>query len=519
MSVNRTQARNLTFNWGGHAASLFVLFFLSPFVVRELDATTFGIWSLLNVLAGYMGIFDLGVRASVGRHVALYLGKKDSKGVDETIRAGLAFFSLVGVLFLVVGILLGWLFPHVFRKLPEIHYGTVRMLLPVMAINVWLSALATIYSSILTAQDRFDLTRLVDLAALAVRTSGTVLALIYGADLMGLAAAVSVGNLVALGGNCFFAYRKYRLLKSWPLFFNRSRFKEIMGYGLAAFVSSAAVKIIGQSDLVIAGAIFNVAAVREYSVGAMLVYYSSTFIMLIQRTLFPSIQRAVGQGDTETVRWLYLRQIRIAMIFGIPMFVGMTAFANPFIRLWMLQKGFGEESVAISAGVMSILALSKLPMIFIGGAINILNAIGFVRVSAAMAITEAFTNLALSLIFTLKLELGLYGIAAGTLLSRLLIRTIWLPLIACRKTGTTLWDFSIRLVIPTVLSAFIFAGFCYFFLWLVPPATWTTFFGNICSVLLLYILVIVPFLLPKELRERLFLRLQNNPLIVFGKKG
>ncbi len=90
----RIHLRNLAFNWGGHAATLLVMFFLSPYIVGELDAVTYGIWSLLNVLTGYMGIFDLGVRASVGRHVALYLGKKDERGVDETIRAGFAFFSM-----------------------------------------------------------------------------------------------------------------------------------------------------------------------------------------------------------------------------------------------------------------------------------------------------------------------------------------------------------------------------------------------------------------------------------------
>lgn len=491
-------------------ASLVVLFFLSPFVVRELDATSYGIWSLLNVLAGYMGVFDLGVRASVGRHIALYFGKKDAKGVDETIRAGLAFFSLVGILILIVGMLLGWVFPHAFKKVPEVHYTTVRLLLPIMVVNVWLSSVATIYASILNAQDRFDLTRSVEMAVLAVRTVGTVLALLYNIDLYGLVVAVLLGNIVALIGNYLLATWKYPNLRTFPLLFSRFRFKEIMGYGLAAFVSSAAVKIIGQSDLIIAGVLFSVASVREYSVGAMLVYYSSSFTMLIQRTLFPSIQRAAGRDDMATVRWLYLRQVRIAMVMGIPMFIGMAVYSEPFIRLWMMQKGFDEASVKISAGVMSVLAISKLPLLFIGGGISLLNAIGLVRVSAAMAVAEAFTNLAFSLLFTLKFGLGSLGIAAGTLVARLLIRTIWIPFLACQKSKIGFWHFTAELVFPAVFSAFSFTVFCYFIMWAFPPTTWIKFFASVCYTMLFYSLLIVPFLLPKEFRGRILLKIRSS---------
>ena len=115
-----------------------VMFFLSPYVVGKLDAVAYGIWSLLTVLTGYMGIFDLGVRASVGRHIALYLGKKDKQGVDETIRAGFGFFSLTVLVILAVAIFLGWSFPVLFKGVPPEYYYMVRILLPIMMVNVWL---------------------------------------------------------------------------------------------------------------------------------------------------------------------------------------------------------------------------------------------------------------------------------------------------------------------------------------------------------------------------------------------
>lgn len=165
-----------------------------------------------------------------------------------------------------------------------------------MALNIWFAAVAAIYSSVLTAHDRFDIARSIDLGVLLVRTASTIYALHVGWGLWGLAGAMVLGNLFALMANRFFAGSIFSGLRSFPLLFSRNRMKELFGYGFYAFISSITVKIIGQSDLVIVGAFLSVAAVREYSVGAMLVFYSAPFLSLIGNTFFPIVQRKVSGG-------------------------------------------------------------------------------------------------------------------------------------------------------------------------------------------------------------------------------
>ena len=68
--VSRT--RNVLANWGGYIFTAGVNFFLSPFVVHSLGNSAFGIWTILVSLVGYVGLFDLGIRAAVTRYVAKY---------------------------------------------------------------------------------------------------------------------------------------------------------------------------------------------------------------------------------------------------------------------------------------------------------------------------------------------------------------------------------------------------------------------------------------------------------------
>lgn len=499
----RKHLRNLSFNWGGHAATLIVLFFLSPYIVGKLDGISYGIWSLLNVLTGYMGIFDLGVRASVGRHVALYVGKKDERGVDETIRTGLGFFSLSSILILIVGLFLGWIFPIVFEGVPLEQYDTVRLLIPLMVLNVLFSAVAAIYSSVIVSYDRFDIASGIDMAVLIIRTIGTIITLEIGLGVWGLALSVLLGNFFAIILNRIYAGQIHEGLRSFPFLFSRLRLKELFGYGIPAFISRASVKIIGQSDLVIVGIVLSVSAVREYSIGAMLVYYSATFVSLIGNNFFPVIQRTVSGGTMGEVKYLFYNQLRITLCFGFLVYIGFIFYSKPFIRLWMLQDGFDMDSVSSAAAVMSILALSKLPVMYIQPCQNVLAAMGYVSVTAKISIIEALINLFFSLVFVLIFKFGIPGVAAGTLVARIVVSSFYIPYYLCQKLKISWYQFLKDAVLPGVLCSGLFSFICFFMLKIWEPETWYAFAAHIGFAVILWCFIGVFLLLPKDLSNRI----------------
>lgn len=507
MSTARIYARNLAFNWISHAANMVVLFFLSPFVIHTLGKIEYGIWSLLIVLTGYMGILDLGVRQSTGRYITLYLGRKDHAKIDQTVRTGLGFFSLIGIMILTIGTGLGWLFPSFFSSVPESYHGLVKILLPVLAIKVWLSVCSAVFSSILIAHDRFDIARGVDLVVLAARTIGTILFLKQGCGITGLTIVAVVSNIIGLLGNWYLARRIYPSLRAWPLVLSRERVRELLNYGIAAFIWAISVKIIGQTDLVIVGALISIEAVTIYSVGAMLIFYSSTLIRQIGRTFFPAVQRAAARHEMDTVRWLFLRQVRLGFIFGVPMYVGFTVFAEPFIRLWMLGTDFPELSVKKAALVMSILAASKLFSLFTLGSGQILAAIGHIRFNAIIGITEAFTNLAFSLFFVMILHWGFMGIALGSLVSHILARAFIHPWYACKKVNLSWKNFLVKIGTTGIASVVLFGAWCLLIRQNIPAYSWPLFCLQIGVALAGYVPIALLILVPKDDRKRIFIML------------
>ena len=504
MSNARIIARNLTANWVGYGANLAVMFFLSPFILHSLGLAQYGIWQLLTVLTGYMGILDIGIRASTGRYIMLYMGSKEYDKVDETIRTGLGIYTYAGCLILIVGLILGFVFPNIFPSVSKDYHKIISVLLPILAVNIWISAVRTVLSSILFAYERFDLARSTDLIMLAIRTIGTIVVLKLGLDLIGLTAVVVGCNIVGLLLNIILSHRIHKGLRLLPLIVKRDRLNEMINYGIGAFIIHVSVKVIGQTDLVIVGNLINIESVAVYSVGATLLYYSNTALTLINQTFFPPLQRATAEGKMGEAQWLLFRQVRLAMVIGIAIYIGFTTFGESFIRLWMFHpQKFPEESVRQAAQVCMVLSGSKLLLLYGFGFRSLLSATGHIGFTAKIIMVEAITNLFLSIICVLIFKWGLMGVAAGTLFARLMTSTFIIPPYACRKAGINYLRYVSVIVSNAITLGVLFAGICFGIQRILPCNNWFEFFAQVSLTLVLYAPIALLLMIPADIKKRL----------------
>jgi O-antigen/teichoic acid export membrane protein len=502
MTDARIILRNLTANWVGHGVNLAVMFFLSPFILHTLGITEYGVWQLLTVLTGYMGVLDLGVRASTGRYIILYLGQEEYRKVDETIRTGLGLYSMLSGLILASGFILGLVFPIVFPSVPQEYHMTVAILLPVLAINIWISAINTILSSLLAAYERFDLARGSDLIVLAVRTICTIITIKLGMGIIGLAVAVIACNVVGMIINLILSYRIHYRLKLWPLMLKRKRMVELYKYGIGAFIIAASVRIIGQTDLILVGNLISINSVAVYSVGAMLINYSGFFITQVETTYFPTLQKAVARENLGEVRLIIYRQVNLSLIIGLLMYIGYLSFGKIFIKLWMFHPDtFPLESVEKAYLVMVVLSCAKLLLLLNSFSKSILAATGYIGFSARMRVIEAIINLVLSIIFVVLFNWDLVGIAAGTFVSHFLIQTIIVPHYACQKAGLNWFHILFGIGGRGLIAGLLFALICFCVQRFFIPNSWVPFLLQVGLTTLAYIPIVWFLIVPANDRN------------------
>ncbi len=476
MTHARIQTRNLLVNWFGHGATLAVMLLLSPFIVHTLGKQDYGVWCLLIAMTGYMGLLDVGIRNSTGRYVIFHTGRNEHDDVNETIQTSLGFFALITGVLVIAAVGLGWFFPVLFGDVALKYRFVAMTILPLLAVNIWLTAFKVIVSSVLGAHDRFDLVQAVNVVSLAVRAGGTVAALSAGWGLMGLVTVVVGVELVTAAGYFVLARRVSSTLRVWPFHIRRPRLRALLTFSVWAGLAAMAYKIIHQTDLFVVGAALNVSLAAVYAVGAMLPEYIWGLVDQVCMTFFPPIQRAAASGETRRMLSSYVRQGRVALMVGLPVYLGIIVFGGVFLRLWMGGGDLTDMDLVTATRVMQVLCGARLVFLFGIGAAPLLTAMGRIKFNAAIGGVEAVVNLGLSLLFVLVFKWGLVGVAAGTLVAMAVVRGAVHPWRACVKSGLPGWVFVRKVIVPGLAVGCLFVSWCWLIRWLLPAGSWRGLF-------------------------------------------
>ena len=438
-------------NWVARCANLAVLFLLSPFVVHRLGTEAYGVWSLLVSLTGYLGLVELGTRGGLGRFIPFYMGRNDPAGVNGVINTTIGFFIACGAVLMLVAGGLAASVEILFARIPADYVASARLVILLIALNLWASFLGTPFALILTALERFGLARGIDMGVLAARAAGVVIVLVAGGGLIGLAVVELAANLLWILANYVAARRIYRPLRLGVKLAGRRWFREVFGFSIWAFVGNVSVNVIYSTDLLLVGLLIGVREVAIYSIPLMLIQHAQHFFNEVNAVLGPPIIKAAGAGRHADLRWLFLRGARASLLLGLPFLIGFMVFGGEFIVLWM-----GPE-FADGVWVLRILALAQVAAVATSITTPVISGLGRVRCAALIVTSQAMCNLALRVFFVTQLALGIEGIALGTLIPMVVFYSV-LAVAVMRWLRVSLSSFISQAIVPGGVAAGLFAG-------------------------------------------------------------
>src|SRR4051812_35973855 len=90
MTNVRRVTSNIIWNSAGTVFGIASGFVVAPYLVRHLGESGYGLWVLIASLTGYFSLLDLGVRGSVGRHIAFHRARAEQAGVNSALSTAVA---------------------------------------------------------------------------------------------------------------------------------------------------------------------------------------------------------------------------------------------------------------------------------------------------------------------------------------------------------------------------------------------------------------------------------------------
>jgi len=277
-----------------------------------------------------------------------------------------------------------------------------------------------VFSSTISALNRYDLRSYITLVQLAIRVIGVVTVLRAGRGIVAIAVVELIGAVVGNGLLVYVArkiYPELRLRLTKP---GGEILRKIWSYSAYAFLQTIAVQLVYQSDNLVVGAFITASAVTFYSIGNSLCRYTQQLVGAMTMTFTPAASTYEAEGHVASLRALYYNGTRVTTALSLPIVITLIIRGGSFIGVWI-----GPQYSKTSGTVLAILAtalLFSLPNLP-GGAIAY--GVEKHKTLAKWAMGEAIANLTLSIILARKF--GLYGVAIGTLIPNIAIQLIMWP--------------------------------------------------------------------------------------------
>lgn len=464
MSLQRV-AWNAVANTTGMMINMLTGLLVMPFLIQELGASTYGLWSLVGSLTGYLGVLDFGVRPAVGRLVAAYRARGELRHINELTSTATVLLIVVGVMVVLATLLAVELFPLIF-SVPPADASDVRCSLGLIGMTVAVSFPSSVFDGLLWGYERFDLLSVVDAISVLFRTI-LIFALVRDScPLTTLASIILTLNICSGAVKAFLCYRVERDFHLSISQFNKRNVTEIYSYGPWISLITWSKTLTPQVVLAIVGHAVGTVAVTSFSVGRQLVSYSDILTNVATQVMAPKAIAAHALRAFEAQRTLLVKGSQFALALALYFSGGLFCLGLPFIHRWLHGTQDGSYRLMLILLLGQILPMSQwlTYSILVGShkhrLVGLLAASEFVAVSALAAVCVKFA--------------GLAGICAAVACASFAIRGVLQMTAGCRLINMTVLEYARQAFLPVTMAAIPPITLLWMWTALVTPTTFTS---------------------------------------------
>jgi len=480
-SISQKIVRNTLFNIAGNFWGILVALVLIPYIIGHIGAERFGVWAIVGVITGYFGLLDFGVGTSFVKYISEYYTKEDFKSLNQVVNTGFVFYSLFGVVIIVLGFLL--IKPLLeFFNIPNNIYDEALFVFMIGIIIFAVSNAISAFGAVQTGLQRMDISNKVAITMSIPNIVGTIFFLELGYGLPGL--MVNNAIILVLSGiaNIVIAFKILPELRFNPSLFNRKMFKRLFSFGYKLQVSRIASLFHFQMDKIILAHFLNIGFVTYYTVAAQLTSRVREMPLLLISAIFPAASELEAKADKDSLYKLYFRSMKYVVLIGLPLSLLSILIANPFINLWL---GDGYERSILT---LQILMIGYFFNIITGPGFTILNGIGKPQYGMRSSILAGVLNLVLSILLVIKM--GYFGVVIGTTIS-MIVAAIYFISMFHKIMNISIWEMIRKILLKPFVACSITCLIIYIIAKQIERIGWFSLMGVVVSYLILFALIIL----------------------------
>lgn len=307
----------------------------TPYMLRMMGQSEYGLYSLVASVISYLTVLDLGLGNAIVRYTAKFRAEGKTTEQYEMFGMFLVLYVIIGIIAFVAGLGLYFNVDTLFgatMTIEELDKARVMMLF--LIFNLAVTFPMSIFGSIITAYERFVFPKVVNIIRVVLNTVIMICLLEMGYKAVAMVILQTVFNLLTLVINFF--YCKYKLqIKVFFRNFKWGLLKEIAVYSFWIFLNVIMDRIYWSTGQFVLGAFVGTAAVAVFAVAIQLEHIYMQFSTAIAGVFLPKVTSMVARNNNrEEISNLFIRTGRIQFIVNALILTGFIVFGRNFINLW-----------------------------------------------------------------------------------------------------------------------------------------------------------------------------------------
>ena len=309
-----------------------------PLILHYLSKSEFGLWALIQQVANFIALIDLGMSSSIGRILIDHKDSRSNGRYGGTLKSGILVGLAQGLIVLIVGLSLVW-FLAAWLRLPQELDRTFFWLMTGQILLTAAMFGTRIFGQILYAWQRIDVTNYTGIIQLVAQFATLWIGFVFGFGIYSLLACAVAGSICGVGITALACVK----LGFWPKAgewgrASREQFRELFNYGAEVFLISISGQLIISSQTVLISRQLGVESAAIWSVMTKMFTLVYQIILRIVGNAMPAFAEMQVRGESNLLWKRYRMLFNVTNVFAGVCAVLFAACNGSFVTLWTNGK-------------------------------------------------------------------------------------------------------------------------------------------------------------------------------------
>lgn len=369
----------------------------TPYMLRMMGQSEYGLYSLVASVIAYLTVLDLGFGNAIVRYTAKFRAEKKTEEQYEMFGMFFLLYLVIGIIAFGIGLGLYFNVDTLFgNTMTAVELGRARIMMLLLVVNLAFTFPMSIWGSIIQAYEDFVFQKSLNIIRIILNTIVMICLLHFGYKAVAMVVVQTIFNVLTLMINFIYCRRKLNI----HIYFRFKHFhwgflKEVALYSFWIFLNAIIDRVYWSTGQFVLGAMVGTAAVAVFAIAIQLEGMYMQFSTAISSVFLPKVTAMVATNRSrKEISDLFIRTGRIQYIVLAYILSGFIIFGRQFIELW---AGAGYSD----AYMISLLFFIPLTVPLIQNlGITILQARNEMKFRSVLYIIIALVSLAMQMVLT-----------------------------------------------------------------------------------------------------------------------